>query len=94
MRVISGAGEFEITVERMTARDGALVMAGTMGVWESETIIEPRDVLEKARASLCPGVLLYLLSLPLRMLFKGKKTRWLSPPRIGGRDTSGGRCRA
>ncbi len=92
--MISGADGFEITVERMTARDGALVMVGTMGVWESETIIEPGDILQLARALLRPGVLLYLLSLPLRMLFKGKKARWLSPPRVGGRDTSGGRCRA
>jgi hypothetical protein len=75
MRVISGAGEFEITVEKMSARDGALIMAGTMGVWESETIIEPRDVLQMLRVSLRPSVLLYLVTLPFRMAFgrRGKE---------------------
>ncbi len=68
MMVISGAGEFEITVEKVIVREGALVLVGTMGVWESETIIEPRDVIQLTRVSLSPRVLLYLLSLPFRLL--------------------------
>lgn len=73
MRVISGAGEFEITVRHMTARRGALVMAGTMGVWESETIIEPQDILRMLRVSLRPAVLVYLATLPFRILFRREK---------------------
>jgi hypothetical protein len=72
MRVISGAGEFEITVRRMTARQGALVLAGTMGVWESETIIEPADIVRMARVSLTPRVLWFLASLPVRLLLRRK----------------------
>lgn len=68
MRVISGAGEFEITVEKVVAREGALVLVGTMGVWESETIIEPRDIVQMTRVSLRPRVLLFILSLPFRLL--------------------------
>lgn len=74
MRVISGAGEFEISVDKVVARDGALVMVGTMGVWESETIIEPGDLLRLARVSLSPRVLLFLLRLPIRLL-RGKRPR-------------------
>lgn len=73
MRVISGAGEFEITVRQMTARQGALVMAGTMGVWESETIIEPQDILRMLRVSLRPAVLIYLATLPFRIVFRGRR---------------------
>ena len=73
MRVISGAGEFEITVDKVIARDGALVLVGTMGVWESETIIEPGDILRLTRVSLTPRVLLFLLGLPLRLLRGGGK---------------------
>jgi len=68
MRVISGAGEFEITVHKLMARDGALVLVGTMGVWESETFIEPRDLWALTRVSLRPRVLLFLAGLPLRLL--------------------------
>ena len=68
MRVISGAGEFEISVDRVVARDGMLVLMGTMGVWESETIIGPQDVLRLTRVSLTPRVLLFLLGLPWRLL--------------------------
>ncbi len=74
MRVVSGAGEFEITVEKVLARDGALVLVGTMGVWQSETFIEPGDVARLTRVSLRPRVLLFFLGLPFRLLFgRGRK---------------------
>ncbi len=75
MRVISGAGEFEITVDKVVTREGTLVMVGTMGVWESETIIEPGDIVRLTRVSLTPRVLLYLLGLPWRLLRGGGKGR-------------------
>lgn len=48
-------------------------MAGTMGVWESETIIEPQDILRMLRVSLRPAVLVYLATLPFRILFRREK---------------------
>ena len=74
MRVISGAGEFEITVQKVLAKEGSLVMVGTMGVWESETFIEPRDLWLLTRVSLRPRVVLYLLGLPFRALFRRGKS--------------------
>ena len=82
MRVISGAGEFEITVEKVVAKEGSLVLVGTMGVWESETIIEPGDIVRLTRVSLSPRVLLFLMGLPWRLLRRGGK---------GGQTASGGR---
>jgi hypothetical protein len=57
MRVISGAGEFEILVERVEVRDTSLVMVGKMGVWESETIVDQAEIPRLLRVSLTPRVL-------------------------------------
>jgi hypothetical protein len=57
MQVISGAGEFEIAVERVEVRDTSLVMIGKMGIWESETIIEQAELPRLLRVALTPRVL-------------------------------------
>ena len=54
MQVISGAGEFEIVVERVEVRDTSLVMIGKMGIWESETIIGHAEIPHLLRVSLTP----------------------------------------
>ena len=40
MHVVSGAGEFEISVEQMAVRDGRLLMTGQMGIWAAEITVE------------------------------------------------------
>ncbi len=70
MRVISGAGEFDLTAERVEVRDGALIMVGKMGIWESETIIDPGDIGLLARLSLRPRVLLWLIARPFVALWQ------------------------
>ncbi len=74
MRVISGAGEFEITVAKVVAKEGSLVLVGSMGVWQSETFIEPRDLWLLTRVSLRPRVIAYFLGLPFRALFRRGKS--------------------
>lgn len=64
MRVISGAGEFELTIERVDTREGSLVLIGKMGIWESETFIDPEDLGLLTRLSLRPRVLLWLVARP------------------------------
>lgn len=71
MKVNSGAGQFDITVERVVTRDDAVVLVGKMGVWESETIIEPSDLWRIMRLSLRPQVLWFFLRLPLLLLRGG-----------------------
>jgi hypothetical protein len=68
MRVISGAGEFEIVVERVEIRDTSLVMIGKMGVWESETIVDQAEIPHLLRVSLSPRVLGWALGRPFAAL--------------------------
>ncbi|MEE9281035.1 MAG: hypothetical protein V3V67_12750 [Myxococcota bacterium] len=69
MKVVSGAGEFELTAERVDVREGALVLVGKMGIWESETFIDPADIGLLARLSLRPRVLLWLAARPFAALW-------------------------
>ena len=61
MRVISGAGEFELQVDDVSVRDGSLVLAGKMGVWESQTFITAEELAQILRASLNRPTVFYLL---------------------------------
>ncbi len=69
MKVVSGAGEFELTAERVDVREGALVLVGKMGIWESETFIDPGDIGLLTRLSLRPRVLLWLAARPFVALW-------------------------
>ena len=44
MHVVSGAGDFEISVERLAVRDGRLLMTGQMGIWNAEITVEPTEL--------------------------------------------------
>ena len=68
MKVVSGAGEFELVVDRMATGDGCLVMLGQMGIWQAETTISPGEMLHLLRVALRPRVLLFLLLAPWRAL--------------------------
>lgn len=75
MRVISGAGEFEIVVERVEVRETSLAMIGKMGVWESETLIGQAELPHLLRVSLTPRVLGWALSRPLAALAQRLRRR-------------------
>ena len=68
MQVISGAGEFEIVVDRVEVRDSSLVMIGKMGIWESETIIDQAELPRLLRVALNPQVLGWTLGRPFAAL--------------------------
>ena len=66
MRVVSGAGEFEIQVDDVSIRNGSLVLTGKMGVWESETFLTAEELAAIIRTSLHRPTMAYLLRrLPL-----------------------------
>ena len=75
MQVTSGAGEFEITVERVEVRDTSLVMIGKMGVWESETIIDQAELPQLLRVALTPRVLGWTLGRPFATLARRFRRR-------------------
>jgi hypothetical protein len=68
MQVISGAGEFEIVVERVEPRNTSLVMIGKMGIWESETIIGQAELPHLLRVALTPRVLGWIVWRPFAAL--------------------------
>lgn len=74
MKVVSGAGEFVIGMERLEVRNGDLLLIGKMGVWEAETFIEKGDIRRLLFLSLNPQVLGWAIALPFRTLI-----RWLRP---------------
>jgi hypothetical protein len=75
MRVISGAGEFELSVERVEVRDRSLVMIGKMGVWEAETIIEEGELGHLLGVSLRPRILGWALARPFVALWRRLRGR-------------------
>jgi hypothetical protein len=75
MRVISGAGEFEIVVERVEVRDRSLVMIGKMGIWQSETVIGQAELPRLLRVTLTPRVLGWVLGRPFAALAQRLRPR-------------------
>ena len=72
MKIVSAAGEFDISVERVEVRQGALVVIGKMGIWEAETFIEQEDVGHLINVSLNPRLIGWVLMQPFAAL-----RRWL-----------------
>ncbi len=60
MRVISGAGEFELRVDDVSVRDRSLVLSGKMGVWESETFITAEELAALLRTAMNRPAIGYL----------------------------------
>jgi hypothetical protein len=75
MQVISGAGEFEISVERIEVRDRSVVLVGKMGIWESETIIDQSELGHLLRVAARPRVLGWALARPFAALRRKRSAR-------------------
>lgn len=72
MKVVSPAGDFEITVNESTVEDEMIVIKGQMGVWDSKIYMSPSDVLQFGKIFLNPSVILYLLKAPFKSLLGSK----------------------
>jgi len=68
MQVISGAGEFELSVDHVEVRDASVVLVGKMGIWEAETIIDQSELGRLLLVMLSPRVLLWALGRPFSAL--------------------------
>jgi len=75
MRVVSGAGEFEISVERVEVRGERLVMIGKMGVWEAETFVDSEDLGRLSRLLARPRILAWLAGRPWAALRRRRRGR-------------------
>ena len=74
MKVVSPAGDFEITVNESSVEEGKIVIKGQMGVWDSKIYMETSDVLQFTKIFLNPSVILYLLKAPFKSLFGEKSS--------------------
>ena len=72
MKVVSPAGDFEITVNNSTVEGDMIVIEGQMGVWDSKIYMSPSDVLQFGKIFLNPSVILYLLKAPFKSLLGSK----------------------
>ncbi len=70
MKVVSPAGEFEMTLEEADVEEGRVVVRGRMGVWDANIYMEPSDLASFFTIMLRPKVFMFLLSLPFRAAFK------------------------
>ena len=72
MKVVSPAGDFEITVHESSVEDDRIVIKGQMGIWDSKIYMSPSDVLQFGKIFLNPSVILYLLKAPFKSLMGSK----------------------
>lgn len=73
MKVVSPAGEFEITIQNASIEDGFVVLKGQMGVWDSKIYLSPGDLGLFISIFLRPSIIAFLLKLPFAALFKRTK---------------------
>lgn len=69
MKVISPAGDFEITVKDSSVEGDFVVLSGQMGVWDSKIYLTPSDIWQFTSIFLRPSVLLFILKMPFKSLF-------------------------
>lgn len=72
MKVVSPAGDFEITVDESTIEEDKIVIKGQMGVWDSKIYMSPSEVFQFGKIFLNPSIILFLIKAPFKSLFGSK----------------------
>ena len=72
MKVVSPAGDFEITVNESMVEEDKIVIKGQMGVWDSKIYMSPTEVLQFGKIFLNPSVILFLIKAPFKSLMGSK----------------------
>ena len=70
MKVVSPAGEFDISIRESLIENDHIVLKGQMGVWDSKIYLKPKDLLEFISVLCKPTIILYLLKLPVYSMLK------------------------
>jgi len=70
VKVVSPAGDFEILIKEAGVEGNSVIIKGQMGVWDSKIYLSPSDLWLFVSIFLRPSVLLFLLQLPFRILFR------------------------
>lgn len=72
-KIVSSAGEMEMSLLSIKVEGKNIMMKGKMGVWDAKITIPPEETLRVVRMMLKPSLILYLFKLPL--FFFKKKNR-------------------
>ena len=70
MKVVSPAGDFEITIEDSSVEGDSIVLKGQMGVWDSKIYLQPKDLFTFASMLIKPSIIVFLLKYPFKNFLK------------------------
>ena len=70
MKVISPAGEFEITINDSYLEDDHIVLKGEMGVWDSKIYLKPKDLMVFLSVLCKSQIILFFFKLPIQYVLK------------------------
>jgi hypothetical protein len=77
-RMVSPAGDMEVTFLRVDGLKNQIVVVSKFGVWDSKIYLSPDEIAHIIRLMLKPSVLLFLLIFPFLFigswLFRREKT--------------------
>ncbi|NIN61653.1 MAG: hypothetical protein GTN99_09800 [Candidatus Dadabacteria bacterium] len=69
MKVVSPAGDFEITIENSSVEGDSIVLKGQMGVWDSKIYLKPGDLITFASMLIRPSIIMFLFKYPFKKYF-------------------------
>ncbi len=70
MKVVSPAGDFEITIKDAVVEKEFVILRGQVGVWDSKIYLRPSDLWLFISIVLRPSIIAFILKLPFRILFR------------------------
>jgi hypothetical protein len=78
-KIVSSAGEMDMSLVSVGVEGDNIVMKGKMGVWDSKITVTPQEAAKMAGMMISFSLILYVLKLPFLLLRKKKE---------GGKETA------
>ena len=75
MEVESPAGNFVLSFDNMEVGDEEIIITGKMGLWEAKTHMSPAEFLLLMRLTMRPSILLFLVRVLFRSVFRRNKSK-------------------
>lgn len=72
-KIVSSAGEMDMSLVSIGVEGDNIVMKGKMGVWDSKITVTPQEAAKMAGMMLKFSLILYIFKLPFLLLKKKKE---------------------
>jgi len=72
-KIVSSAGEMDMSLLEIGVEGDNIVMKGKMGVWDSKITVTPQEAGKMAGMMISFSLILYVLKLPFLLLKKKKE---------------------